>query len=259
MLPVATVLHHNSAYPRGGNDGPLWVGRGLSGGVTGGVHGAIGPVTFAFAPSAWYQQNREFTFRPEGTNRVSPLAYSLYIDWPYRHGEEAFWTFDPGQSHIAVGGYGVEAGFTTGNLWLGPGRRNSLLMTAAGPGVPRGFLGTARPLDVRIGTLEGNIFWGQTRESPYFDDEPDNDRNLLAGVALVFQPAPLPGFLRRRLPHLPQPVAGHGSVTRPAAAAVPRRPRQPPHRRTDRQQPARLLVPLGAAGIRLRSVRRVGA
>jgi hypothetical protein len=194
LLPAGAVFHHNSAYARSGNDGPLWAGRGASAGVHAGVHGGWGPLSFAFAPFAAYQQNADFTIQPEGTHRLSPWGYAREIDWPQRHGPDPFWTLDPGQSHLAVRGYGAEAGFTTENLWLGPGRRNALVMTSAGPGVPRFFAGTDGPVDVRIGTLEANFYWGQIRESAWFDDDPDNDRNLLGGLALVFQPRPFPGL-----------------------------------------------------------------
>jgi hypothetical protein len=67
-------------------------------------------------------------------------------------------------------------------------------MTSAGPGVPRFFAGTDGPVDVRIGTVEANFYWGQLRESAWFDEDPENDRNLLGGMALVFQPRPFPGL-----------------------------------------------------------------
>jgi hypothetical protein len=67
-------------------------------------------------------------------------------------------------------------------------------MSNSGPGMPHVFLGTSRPIDIRIGRIEGEAIWGRLHESKYFDSDPSNDRMLLAGLVLGFTPAVVPGL-----------------------------------------------------------------
>src|SRR5690606_11480685 len=53
---------------------------------------------------------------------------------------------------------------------------------------PHVFLGTSRPLDVRIGRLEAEAIWGRLAESEHFDTIPDNDTRLFAGLVVAFSP-----------------------------------------------------------------------
>jgi hypothetical protein len=196
-LPLGTALHYNSAYPRSRNNGALWAGRGMNWGVHGGVHVQYGGLSATIAPVAWYQANQSFDTHAHEFLERSPYAYVGHlgtIDWPQRHGDEPFWTIDPGQSQLSFGIAGARAGVSSENLWWGPVRRNPLLMSANAPGVPRLFVGTDGPLRTPIGSFELDLFWGVARESDYFDFDPDNDRRLFAGIALAYQPAVLPGL-----------------------------------------------------------------
>jgi hypothetical protein len=209
-LPVAGAIVYNSTYPRSRNDGALWAGRGLNAGASAGVHVEYGRLSATFAPTVWYQENARFPIMRHDLDQLSEFAYTGHlgvIDWPQRHGSRSFTTLDPGQSQISVRLAGFNAGFSTENQWWGPARRNPLLMSSTAPGIPRVFVGTYRPVDVRIGAFETNFFWGHVRESAFFDDDPTNDRSLLAGVVFAFHPRPLPGFsigiARAYLNHIP--------------------------------------------------------
>jgi hypothetical protein len=68
------------------------------------------------------------------------------------------------------------------------------MMGAGAPGVPTFFAGTHRPVDVGIASLELELTWGVPEESEYFDLDPDNDRRLLSGIVMVFQPHAAPGL-----------------------------------------------------------------
>jgi len=196
FLPVAALAQYNTGYPRDRNDGVRWSGRGLSTEVRGGIELAWGPVSAAFAPVAVWQQNRAFEIVPlDAADGRSPYRYPWHlIDWPQRFGDASFGTLDLGGSYIRVDAYGAAFGFSTENLWWGPARRNPILMSNSGPGFPHVFLGTGRPVDIRIGRLEGRLLWGHLAESDYFDDNPDNDRRLIAGVVVDFEPRGLPGL-----------------------------------------------------------------
>src|SRR5687768_728189 len=48
--PLTVGATFNSAYPYGGSDGPIWAGRGLTVGLSGGVAGHAGRFSVALAP-----------------------------------------------------------------------------------------------------------------------------------------------------------------------------------------------------------------
>jgi hypothetical protein len=192
LLPAAWSSHFNSAYPRDRNNGVLWAGRGLSTELRGGIALRWGPLSAALAPALLYQQNRSFeiatgTAHPD----FSPYIYQGHpqrIDWPQRFGDSSFGGVDLGQSYLRVDAYHFALGISNENLWWGPALRNPLLMSNTAPGFPHLFLGTSGPVDLWIGRFEGQAIWGRLSESDYFDNDPDNDRRLLAGLVVNFEP-----------------------------------------------------------------------
>jgi hypothetical protein len=189
LLPVVARVLHNTDYPLDINNGALWAGRGANFAASAGVEVKRGWFSAAAYPLAAYQQNTEFTFdRPPAP--YSEFSYPWHlIDWPQRQGPGAYWTLHPGQSYARVEAYGATLGVSTENLWLGPAQRMPLLMSNSAAGFPHAFVGTAGPLDTRIGSFDVQLFWGRVEESDYFDSDSLNDHRLLAGLAAVYEPA----------------------------------------------------------------------
>lgn len=197
LLPVSGLAHRNSAYPRLYHDGALWTGRGLSTAAIFGVQLDWGPVSATFAPMAARQGNSDFETRVPTSANLSRWVYMGHpgmIDWPQRFGDESFSTLDPGQSQVSLRHRGFAIGYGTENVWWGPAQRYPLMMGAGAPGVPSFFVGTHRPVDVGIASLEIELTWGVAEESDYFDFNPDNDRRLLAGFIMVLEPNVAPGL-----------------------------------------------------------------
>jgi hypothetical protein len=211
LLPMASSIYYNSAYPRDRNNGALWEGRGLSTEIRGGIELRWGPLSAALAPTIAYQQNRDFEIVTGTAHPVySPYIYQgrpRSIDWPQRFGDQPFWTRDAGQSYVRLDAFHLAVGLSNENLWWGPARRNPLLMSSTAPGFPHLFLGTSGGVDVGIGRVEGQMLWGRLEESDYFDNDPANDHNLIAGVVVDFEPRWTPGLYlgaaRSYLRHLP--------------------------------------------------------
>ena len=57
LLDLGFKTHINSAYPRGYNDGPTWLGRGLTQEVNVGMRLIIGRLSMTFLPNIFYSQN----------------------------------------------------------------------------------------------------------------------------------------------------------------------------------------------------------
>lgn len=185
LLPVRADIYHNSELPDDRNNGAVWAGRGFSSAVSAGVHARIGPLSAAVAP--------ELTYVGDRWTRVH--APGPAIDWPPAAGDStASYRLFPGQSYVRVDAYGMAAGVSTENLWWGPGIENPLLFSNTAPGFRHAFLRTAWPRDIGIGRLEGEVIYGELRESRGYDDDPANDRRLIGALGLALHPRGLPGL-----------------------------------------------------------------
>ncbi|MFT3912897.1 MAG: capsule assembly Wzi family protein [Anaeromyxobacteraceae bacterium] len=194
VVPLRLASHENSKYPASGNDGLVWQGRGLSGMVSGGLRLRWGAVSAAILPELAASQNRDFYLPGNGLTgdlRWQNRYYGDLIDFPLRPGDRAFAEWSPGQSYLRVDAWNVGAGVSTENLWLGPGIRNTLLMTNAGPGFPHAFLGTSRPADVGIGKAEALLFWGRLERTRY---AADRRAGFVTGLVLDYTPRWIPGL-----------------------------------------------------------------
>jgi hypothetical protein len=177
------------------NNGAMWAGRGFAAAASAGFTVRTGPFSAAIYPVAAAHENRKFVLAPVNATGYSPLTYAGHIiDWPQRFGEEAFWTLSPGQSYVRVDAFGLSAGVSTENMWLGPAQRLPLLMGSSAPGFPHAFIATGRPIDIYIGRVEAQAFTGRLGESDYFDNDDDNDARQLSGLSAVFEPRFAPGL-----------------------------------------------------------------
>ena len=193
VFPTVEFVY-NSAYPRSGNDGALWSGKGLSGTLTGGASATWGPVTATFYPTVYFSQNSDFDLASVTFNNLTEFAYpwSGGIDWPQRFGNEAVKEFDLGQSGIRLDLGAFTAGLSTENMWWGAAFQNPIIMGNSAPGFAHVDLGTGRPVSIGVGDLEVRAVWGELLESDYFDADSGNDRRFIAGLVLGYKPAFLP-------------------------------------------------------------------
>ena len=110
---------------------------------------------------------------------------------PQRFGAGPFATAALGQSYLRVDAAGVAAGVSTENLWLGPGLRQAIVLSDNAPGFPHLFVGTSRPADIYIGSLEVLALWGQLERSRYVSTP---GHPWFSALALTYQPRWVPGL-----------------------------------------------------------------
>ena len=170
-VPAVLSVFANTGYPSGANDGAVWQGKGVSAQLGVGLQFQWGILSAAFVPGLAWQQNAPFPTLPTG--QPGNLAYSNPyfgpgLDVPQRFGDANFWTVTPGQSYVQVAYAGIGVGVSTENLWWGPGMRNTLLMSNNADGFPHAYVGTVRPVDVWIGNLEADLWFGSLGRSDYF-------------------------------------------------------------------------------------------
>ncbi|MCH7475639.1 MAG: hypothetical protein IIA27_13335, partial [Gemmatimonadetes bacterium] len=200
FMPEANFFW-NSAFPSGQNDGAVWQGRGLTTQLTGGAFVRHGVLTASFRPSLIYTQNREVDLavrdpaRSVFANPWHPLRGSTpRIDMPQRFGDSVFTTLDLGETSVRLDWRGAVISASNETMWWGPGARNAIVMSNNAPGFPHLFIGTGRPVDIKVGKVEVLWMWGKLTESEYFDLVDDNDTRFITGVVFNFEPKPLPGF-----------------------------------------------------------------
>lgn len=181
----------NTEYASGRNDGTVWAGRGLTTAVDAGVRARLGRVVLQLEPTVWWSQNASFEMAglTRGLNRPRwGYPWSDRIDYPQRLGPDALTEAGWGQSYVALELGGFEAGFGTRNMWWGPGVESALIMSDNAAGFPHGFLGTRRPVEIGIGTLEAMWVWGRLASSGWSSEESDERARFFTGAALVYSP-----------------------------------------------------------------------
>jgi hypothetical protein len=196
-LPVAGTLWYNTSYPFGWNDGAVWRGRGATTAIDGGGNIAWKAFSATLNPHAFVAENRAFpTVTPAGTN-VSPFSDPQRpgtIDHPQRFGDRSYARLDLGQSTIRVDGFGLTAGVSAANQWLGPMSEWAYTLSDNAPGFPHAFAGSSTPWNIGIGRIHGRVFYGRLGQSPFSNAPDSGQTRVISGFAGSFQPSFLPGL-----------------------------------------------------------------
>lgn len=205
----------NSAFPFGGNNGPVWEGKGLTSTFSAGFSALYGAVSITVAPIAFWSQNADFEVVEHTRSETHPLAdprRPTQIDLPQRFGEGSFGRIDPGQTTLRVDVKGIAAGLSTANQVWGPAEEYPLLIGVNAPGFLHGFLGTSQPVNVWIGDIHGKVLWGRLDQSEFSPVHADSAFRFTTGVLGVFMPKGLPGLElgAARLFQMPWPGDGFG-------------------------------------------------
>lgn len=209
LMPVVWQNQYNSSYPYGWNDGPMIPAKGLQTMLSAGIYASYKFISVQFRPEFVAAQNSAYT----GFDGTTEASWRVWYNWaneidvPERFGAgrytKAFW----GQSSVRLNFDPVSVGLSTENIWWGPGRRNSLLMSNTAPGFVHATLNTTRPIRTPIGSFEGQLIAGRLEgsgfsptplgNSNHYDEfyEPKRDDwRYLSGIILSYQPKWLPGL-----------------------------------------------------------------
>ncbi len=196
----------NTAFPFGGNDGPLWAGKGLTTSIQMGVSAELGPLSIRIAPVAFRAANAAFPLYPNGETGNLAFAHGQFariIDLPQRFGEGPYTRVDPGESTIRLDGFGLAAGVSTASQWWGPTESFPYVLGNNAGGFPHVFVGTSKPANFGIIRLHSRLVYGeisQSKLSPvsgsefYESEDQPGTKRFMAGVVGVLQVKRIPGF-----------------------------------------------------------------
>jgi hypothetical protein len=185
----------NTARPWGRNDGVVWAGRGLTAAIQGGVSARWGPLRLQLAPIAFRSQNAAFRLLPNG--RTGALAFGDprfpgNIDLPQRFGAAPYQRVDLGDSELSLSMFGLRGGVSSARQIWGPARDYPLVMSTNAGGFPHVFGGSARPLDIGIGTVEGRLIAGRIAQSAWSPVQSGEPMRFTSALTGTFSPRGLP-------------------------------------------------------------------
>jgi len=193
----STHTVYNSTFPFGGNDGPVWAGRGLTSELRFGGYLRWGPLSAVVHPVLFRAENGAFEMAGtgmEGDGRYRTALTPRTMDLPQRFGPDAYARVDPGYSTVRLEGGGLALGFSTAAQQWGPSHLHPLVMGPAAGGFPHVFVGTDRPRDIWIGHVHARYIAGQTVQSAYFGRTGVDRKAMFNGLVVVFEPRLLPGL-----------------------------------------------------------------
>jgi len=210
LLPIEWKNQVASNYPYGWNDGPMIPAKGFQTYLSAGFYASYKFLSIQFRPEFVTAQNADYdTYRSENERdwQIWWQRIANTIDAPERFGNSAYTRFLPGQSSIRLNFHPISIGISTENLWWGPGRRNSLLMSNTAPGFLHGTINTTRPIRTGIGSFEGQLVGGKLKASgftpkilsdddyhqQYYWPKPD-DWRYFSGLIVSYQPKWVPGL-----------------------------------------------------------------
>ena len=210
LLPVTLSNQFNSHHPTGWNDGSLLPNKGLQTRISAGAYVRHNKWSLQLMPELTFSQNDTFV---EFTDDHFPVIWLRTYRWwntidaPVRFGEESLFRLHPGQSALRYDLGRFSAGLSSENLWWGPGKRNSLIMSNNTPGFYHLTFNTNGPLMTKAGSFEGQFVAGRLTRSGFTPPETDRDYQrtqlyfpkrddwrYLSGLTVSWQPLWVPGL-----------------------------------------------------------------
>ena len=211
LLPISLQHQYNSILPYDWNDGTKIPAKGNQTSLSFGAFFKYGPLSIQLRPEYVYAENAEFEgFPSEQYDVVWAKYYNNYFnvtDITERYGEDPYSKLFWGQSSVRLTFDPISIGISNENLWWGPGRRSSLLMSNNAPGFKHITLNTSRPVQTAIGSFEAQLIAGRLENSGILPPQENrvyegkslyvpkrDDWRFLSGFVLTYSPKGVPGL-----------------------------------------------------------------
>lgn len=209
LMPVVWEQQMNSDYRYGWNDGPMIPTVGYQTMLSAGIYAEYKGFSVQLRPEFITASNKQNSGYRGDNQFIWSIWYDLnnHIDLPEYYGNGRYTKLFPGQSSIRFNYDPVSFGVSTENIWWGPGRNSSLLMSNNAPGFFHLTLNTTKPVETKIGSFEAQLIAGKlpaTGFEPapidemqfanqYYNPKPD-DWRYISGIVLAYQPKWLSGL-----------------------------------------------------------------
>lgn len=172
LLPISFTQKLNTSRPFGWNDQAMGYTKGYQAQLTTGIYAKLGLLHAQYQPELVHYSSGPFS------KKTKVL---------------------PGQSFVGLKFSNLALGISSENLWWGPGRYNSLLMSNNAPSFEHLRLNTHKPINIGIGNIEFSLVLGRMTRDTALGFENNNlqkrDFNYAMpstrqynGINVVFQP-----------------------------------------------------------------------
>lgn len=208
LLPILNSTVFNSTRPYGWGNYSLQNGKGLQNLFSPGAFFKFYFLEIQLRPEFILAQNKPYQGYPDIFS--DNINFARFRFWnfgdhperfPGKYNTFATW----GQSYISLNFNKVELGFSTQNLWWGPGQFSSLIFSNNARGIKHIFLKTKSPVNIGIGLLEAQLILGRAEDSglsPSQNEKLNNqyfikfngDWRYISGISIAYQPRFLKGI-----------------------------------------------------------------
>lgn len=207
FLPLRQTVAINTKRPYGWGNGPMVPNVGLQTYTQLGFSSKFSILKIQFAPELVWTQNKAY----QGFESSDPLVinakfrYWSFGDYPERFGLSPTALLWWGQSKVTLQVGFLETGFSTENIWWGPGQFSALTFSNNARSFPHLTLRSRRPAKTFLGTFEGEMIIGRLEDSGIapsqivqLNDEYFNkfsgDHKYLNALTITYQPKWTPGM-----------------------------------------------------------------
>ena len=195
LLPLSLIQQYNSHHAYGWNDGLMIPAKSYQTLFSAGIYARYGPLSVQLKPELLYAANPD-SF--DNRDRIASDAYVNFIsnaDIPGYYWVPNYSRLTYGQSSVRLTFDPVSFGISNENLWWGPGRKNSLLMSNSAMGFKHLTLNSSKPIKTPIGFIEGQFIAGRLLASDnVFNLSRLKDWRYLSGMVFNLQPRWVPGL-----------------------------------------------------------------
>ncbi len=170
LLPIDFNIEFNSRHPYNRNNGSMIPNKGYQHIISAGIYFELGPLSVQLKPEHHYADNLKFNGFPE--SHYSVIWAKRYILWnrsdiPERFGEKRHNNTLIGQSNIKLNYKKISIGLSNENIWWGPSRKNSIMMSNNARGFKHISFNTNSPVETPIGNFEWQFVTGRLENSGY--------------------------------------------------------------------------------------------
>lgn len=163
LLPFQYIQQFNDKRTHAYADGSMFPARGWQFNYTIGAEARYKNFLVRLRPEYTWAFNAHYpTFSTDHYNIIWKYYYQWLnkMDAPELFKDEPIKKVFAGQSRIQYAYKGMALGVSTENLWWGPGRFNSLVMSNNAPGFLHYTFHSDAPLQTPVGSVEWQVVWG---------------------------------------------------------------------------------------------------
>jgi len=208
VLPLLNTTVYNSNRPFGWGNTSMLNGAGVQNLISPGIFAKFLFIEIQLRPELVLSQNKSFQgFGGDFSDNVnfSRFRFWNFGDHPEYFGDSYKNFASLGQSYISLNFGKLEMGVGTQNIWWGPGQFTGLIFSNNARGIPHAFIRTSSPINIGIGSLEGQILTGRAEDSgldPSQNQALNNqyflpfsgDWRYISGISISYQPKFLKNF-----------------------------------------------------------------